>query len=222
MIFEYLLCVSGGRSLAVRIAAFVDRVTRSTAPGCAIMNRRVLSSLACNYAEPPIGIEPMTYALREARALTAHALAALIARANGTDGTGGAGITRRPGPRTGPRPRPSVPAIPLLCVNAADDNGSAPQADTAPGPAVDLYAATHAVRLADARICRCAEMPIRRVSFGTGHGDRPYAFCVCAVMGDQVAGEICCSESRWQLRRRTADPRRRHLPSLDRWPRKGR
>ena len=30
--------------------------------------------------EPPIGIEPMTYALREARRRAAHALAALIAR----------------------------------------------------------------------------------------------------------------------------------------------
>jgi hypothetical protein len=30
--------------------------------------------------EPPIGIEPMTYALREARSLAAHALAAPIAR----------------------------------------------------------------------------------------------------------------------------------------------
>ena len=29
--------------------------------------------------EPPIGIEPMTYALREARSLARHALAALIA-----------------------------------------------------------------------------------------------------------------------------------------------
>jgi hypothetical protein len=31
----------------------------------------------------------------------------------------------------------------------------APQAQTAPGPAVDLHAATRAIRLADARICRC-------------------------------------------------------------------
>ena len=31
--------------------------------------------------EPPIGIEPMTYALRGARAVAAHALAAPIARA---------------------------------------------------------------------------------------------------------------------------------------------
>jgi hypothetical protein len=30
----------------------------------------------------------------------------------------------------------------------------APQADKAPGPTVDLYAATYTVRLADARICR--------------------------------------------------------------------
>jgi hypothetical protein len=32
------------------------------------------------YAGPPIGIEPMTYALREAGDLAAHALAAPIAR----------------------------------------------------------------------------------------------------------------------------------------------
>jgi len=36
--------------------------------------------LACNVSEPPIGTEPMTYALREARAQAAHALAAPIAR----------------------------------------------------------------------------------------------------------------------------------------------
>jgi hypothetical protein len=36
--------------------------------------------LTCNVTEPPIGIEPMTYALREARALPAHALAAPITR----------------------------------------------------------------------------------------------------------------------------------------------
>jgi hypothetical protein len=76
---------------------------------------------------------------------------------NRTDGTGGAGIIRRPGPRTGPRRRPCVPAILLLCVNVADDIDPRPQADTAPGPTVDLYAATHTVRLADARICRCED-----------------------------------------------------------------
>jgi hypothetical protein len=36
--------------------------------------------LTCGYAEPPIGIEPMTYALRGARDLPAYALAAPIAR----------------------------------------------------------------------------------------------------------------------------------------------
>ena len=34
--------------------------------------------LTCNSVEPPIGIEPMTYALRGARARAAHALAAPI------------------------------------------------------------------------------------------------------------------------------------------------
>ena len=37
---------------------------------------------------------------------------------NNTDGARCAGIIRRPGPRTGPRPRLCVPAILLLCVNA--------------------------------------------------------------------------------------------------------
>jgi hypothetical protein len=35
--------------------------------------------LTCNSAEPPIGIEPMTYALRGARSRAVHALAAPIA-----------------------------------------------------------------------------------------------------------------------------------------------
>ena len=46
-----------------------------------------------------------------------------------------------------------------------------PRADRAPGPTVDLHAATHTVRLADVRICRrqgltglpwCAGVPVRR------------------------------------------------------------
>ena len=88
-----------------------------------------------------------------------------------TDGTRGAGIIRRPGPRTGPRPRPCVPGILLLCVNAADDMDPRLRADRAPGPTVDLHVATHTVRLADVRICRrqgltglpwCAGVPVRR------------------------------------------------------------
>ncbi len=35
--------------------------------------------LTCSSVEPPIGIEPMTYALRGARSLTGHALAAALA-----------------------------------------------------------------------------------------------------------------------------------------------
>jgi hypothetical protein len=83
------------------------------------------------------------------------------ARASCTDSTGhrtagtrGAGIIRRSGPRTGPRPRPCVPGILLLCVNVADDMDQRPQADRVPGPTVDLYAATHTVRLADAGSAR--------------------------------------------------------------------
>jgi hypothetical protein len=45
----------------------------------------------------------------------------------------------------------------LLCVNVADDMDPRPQADRAPGPTVDLYAATHTVRSADARICLLSE-----------------------------------------------------------------
>ena len=37
--------------------------------------------LTCRYVEPPIGIEPMTYALREARSQATHALAAPMAPA---------------------------------------------------------------------------------------------------------------------------------------------
>jgi hypothetical protein len=36
--------------------------------------------MTCNVSEPPIGIEPMTYALRVIWCLAVHALAALIAR----------------------------------------------------------------------------------------------------------------------------------------------
>jgi len=52
---------------------------------------------------------------------------------NRTDGTHGAGIIRRPGPRTGPRPRPLRPRLLLLSVNLADDMDPRPQADKAPG-----------------------------------------------------------------------------------------
>jgi hypothetical protein len=48
-------------------------------------------------------------------------------------------------------------------VNVADDMDPRPQAGKAPGLTVDLYAATHTVQLADARICRneCAARAAR-------------------------------------------------------------
>jgi hypothetical protein len=54
------------RSKLLLSAAFVDRVTRSTGRGFAIMETRKIRPLTCNSVEPPIGIEPMTYALRGA------------------------------------------------------------------------------------------------------------------------------------------------------------
>src|SRR5512135_2208492 len=55
---------------------------RRPRPGHRVGPARPLDSwgpYGCGYAEPPIGIEPMTYALREARDLAAHALAAQTA-----------------------------------------------------------------------------------------------------------------------------------------------
>ena len=66
-----------------------------------------------------------------------------------TDATRGAGIIRRPGPRTGPRPRPCFPRILLLCVNVADAHGSGPASGQGAGAAGDQYASRYAVRLVD-------------------------------------------------------------------------
>jgi len=63
---RYLLCVPDGRPLAIENSAFVERVTRSTGSGSRQRRTKENASLTCRYAEPPIGIEPMTYALRGA------------------------------------------------------------------------------------------------------------------------------------------------------------
>ena len=63
----------GGHASAITRNADIRSTIRSTGPKLSV--RIMLSS-----CEPPIGIEPMTYALREARASPAHALAAPIAR----------------------------------------------------------------------------------------------------------------------------------------------
>ena len=90
----------------------------------------------------------MTAGLREARSLSSHALAAPIAGVIARRALTALGLSGDPFHVQGPASR-----ILLLCVNVADDMDPRPQADKAPGPMVDRYAATHTVRLADARIC---------------------------------------------------------------------
>lgn len=91
----------------------------------------------------------MTYAVRGGTNPIRARASCTNSRGNRTDSTHGAGIIRRPGSTS----KTLRPYILLLCVNAADDMDPLPQADKAPGPRVDLYAATHTVWLADARIC---------------------------------------------------------------------
>jgi hypothetical protein len=95
----------------------------------------------------------MTYALRGACSPAAHPLAAPVPRAIAQMALAALGfaVTRSTNRSTSEALRPRIL---LLCVNVADDMDPRPQADTAPGPTVDLYAATQTVRLADARICR--------------------------------------------------------------------
>ena len=86
--------------------------------------------------------------------MAAHALAAPIARATARMALAALGLSGDPVHEPVHARRPYGLLILLLCVNVANDrHGSAPQADKASGPAVDLHAATHTVRLADARIC---------------------------------------------------------------------
>ena len=59
---------------------FVERVIRSTAPVLDHTGPRRNVPLTCRLFEPPIGIAPMTYALRGACSPAAHPLAAPIAR----------------------------------------------------------------------------------------------------------------------------------------------
>jgi len=59
------------------------RAARDSLPEFAIMNKYGNKPLNCNSAEPPIGIEPMTYALREGLQLSTAVQAvtsALLAR----------------------------------------------------------------------------------------------------------------------------------------------
>src|SRR5206468_3570908 len=74
-----LLCVSGDRSLAIENGGLRGPSHSVHGPGLTIMGTRRIRPLTCNSAEPPIGIEPMTYALRGTCELAAAALAAPIA-----------------------------------------------------------------------------------------------------------------------------------------------
>jgi hypothetical protein len=80
-------------------------------------------------SEPPIGIEPMTYALRETRSLAVDALAALIAREIALIALAALGLPGDPVHARGP----ASPAILLLCVDVADDMDPRSQADPARG-----------------------------------------------------------------------------------------
>ena len=70
--------MSGGGSLAIEIAASWPESLGPRAR-IAIVRTRKIRRLTCSYVEPPIGIEPMTYALRGTRRLAAHALTAPMA-----------------------------------------------------------------------------------------------------------------------------------------------
>jgi hypothetical protein len=75
-----LLCVSDGHPGGDREFCFRGPSHSVHGPQFAIMATRENKPLACRSAEPPIGIEPMTYALREACACATQPLPAQIAR----------------------------------------------------------------------------------------------------------------------------------------------
>jgi len=84
------------------------------------------------------------------------ALAALIARVIARMALAALGLSGDP-VHEPVHPRPLRPWILLLRVNVSGVFDSRPQADTAPGPTADLYAATRRARpSAGARICRIA------------------------------------------------------------------
>jgi hypothetical protein len=62
----------------------------------AIVRTCKIRRLTCGSVEPPIGIEPMTYALRGARSLSAHALAAPIARVTARMALAALGLSGNP------------------------------------------------------------------------------------------------------------------------------
>jgi len=74
-----LLCVSGGRLPGELNPASRGPSHSVHGPGFVIIATPRNEPLTCNASEPPIGIEPITYALRGACSPAAHALAAPMA-----------------------------------------------------------------------------------------------------------------------------------------------
>jgi len=94
--------------------------------------------------EPPIGIEPMTYALRETRSLPAHALAAPTAQEIALVALAALGLSGEPVHEPVHARSPASPAILLLCVSvAATKCIGAPQADGAAADALSLCHYAH-------------------------------------------------------------------------------
>jgi hypothetical protein len=83
--------------------------------------------------EPPIGIEPMTYALRGACSRAADPLAAQIAPIIALTALSALGLSGDPVHEPVHARTPLRPRILLLHANVADDMDPRPQADRAPG-----------------------------------------------------------------------------------------
>ena len=109
----------------------------------------------------------MTYALREARSLATHALAAPIAREHARMALAALGLS---GDRSTNRstPAPLRPRILLPCVNGPDDiEPRARKWTGTSGPTVDLYAAT-----IPSPVSRRPDLPMRATTLWAYHGRR--------------------------------------------------
>ena len=125
-----MLYVSGDRSLGIEIAL---SWTESLGPRPMIRNHGTAQNKASDLEFCRAAYRNRTDDLRITRGpLPGRAPASCTdSTGNRIDGTRRAWIVRRPGPRTGPRPRPCVPAMLLLHVNVADDMDPHPEAEGA-------------------------------------------------------------------------------------------
>ena len=93
---RYLLRVSGGRLPGELNPASRGPSHPVHGPGSVIIATTGNEPLTCNATEPPIGIEPMTYALRGARSRAVHPLAAPIARIIALTALAALGLSKDP------------------------------------------------------------------------------------------------------------------------------